>query len=217
MKHFVDIESWERRDNYKNFANFLSSWYGMTAEVECKRAYEKSHELHQSFFIYYLYAILRAANEVKEFRYRTDINKNIVYYDTIDILTPIAVPGRTFYTVRIKYIENFNEFYRKAHETITNIPENGNPYEADQKVYEKGDYDVILLSAIPKLHFTSITFSTLKEPGNAFTFPLMNAGKAMEQNGKLMMPIALTVNHQFVDGAHITSFYEKVEFYLNTI
>jgi chloramphenicol O-acetyltransferase type A len=39
----------------------------------------------------------------------------------------------------------------------------------------------------------------------------------MEQNGKLMMPIALTVNHQFVDGAHITSFYEKVEFYLNTI
>lgn len=209
MKHIIDIEKWERRDNYRLFENAVSSTYSLTSEVECGKAYAAAKASAKSFFVYYLYAVLRAANEVKEFRTRTDKANNVVYYDTVDILTPIAVPGRTFYTIRVKYYEDFDMFYSEARKLITSIPFDGNPYEADNKVNAKGDYDVILLSATPKLYFTSTSSSS------KINFPLMNIGKAVMREGRLVMPLSMNIDHKFIDGAHIQQFIEKVEKYLN--
>ena len=72
MKHIIDIETWERRDNYNFFRNFHNSWISITSEVDCTEAFPAAKAAKRSFFLYYLYAVLRAANEVKEFRFRTD-------------------------------------------------------------------------------------------------------------------------------------------------
>ena len=32
MKHIIDIETWERRDNYNFFRNFHNSWISITSE-----------------------------------------------------------------------------------------------------------------------------------------------------------------------------------------
>lgn len=110
MKHIIDIDTWERRDNYNFFRTFHNSWISITSEVECGEALAAAKASGRSFFLYYLYAILRAANEVKEFRFRTDKNGQVVYHDQVDIISPIAVPGKTFYTVRIPYHEDFERF-----------------------------------------------------------------------------------------------------------
>mgnify|MGYP000340934795 FL=1 len=34
MKHIIDIETWERKDNY-NFRGFANSWIAITSEVDC--------------------------------------------------------------------------------------------------------------------------------------------------------------------------------------
>ena len=95
MKHIIDIETWERRDNYNFFRNFHNSWISITSEVDCTEAFPAAKAAKRSFFLYYLYAVLRAANEVKEFRFRTDKNGQVVYHDQVDIISPIAVPGKT--------------------------------------------------------------------------------------------------------------------------
>lgn len=107
MKHIVDTETWERRDNYNFFRGFANSWIAITSEVDCTEAYTHAKTNGKSFFLYYLYAILRAANEIKEFRYRWDKNGQVIYHDTVDVISPIAVPGKTFYTVRIPYHADF--------------------------------------------------------------------------------------------------------------
>ena len=137
----------------------------------------------------------------------------VVCHDTVDITTPIAVPGKTFYTVRIPWNSDFKAFYEEARRIITSIPEDGDPYGTDKEIAAQGDFDVILLSATPKLYFTSISY-TQYAPGHPLDYPLMNAGKAVTREGRLVMPIALTVSHAFVDGAHISLFFEKVEKYL---
>ena len=38
MKQIIDIETWERRDNYNFFRNFVSSWYSITTEIDCTEA-----------------------------------------------------------------------------------------------------------------------------------------------------------------------------------
>ena len=123
MKHIIDIETWERRDNYNFFRNFHNSWISITSEVDCTEAFPAAKAAKRSFFLYYLYAVLRAANEVKEFRFRTDKNGQVVYHDQVDIISPIAVPGKTFYTVRIPYHADFERFYAEAYHIVHNIPE----------------------------------------------------------------------------------------------
>lgn len=111
MKHIIDIDTWERRDNYGFFRTFLNSWYSVTTEIDCTEASAAAKQSGHSFFLYYLYAVLRSANEVDELRYRTDKNGQVVFHDRVDIISPIAVPGKTFYTVRIPYHEDFKTFF----------------------------------------------------------------------------------------------------------
>ena len=34
MKHIIDIDAWERRDNYGFFRSFVNSWYSVTTEID---------------------------------------------------------------------------------------------------------------------------------------------------------------------------------------
>ena len=162
------------------------------------------------------YAVVRAANEVDELRYRIDKQGQVVFHDCVDIITPIAVPGRTFFTLRIPYHEDFDTFYDEAHRLMTNIPPDGDPYGAEKTLMAQGDYDVVHLSAVPGMYFTSVTY-TLAEAGNACNYPLMTAGKAITREGRLVMPLSIYVNHAFVDGSHLSLFFQKIEQHLKEI
>lgn len=216
MKHIIDIDTWERRDNYGFFRTFLNSWYSVTTEIDCTEASVAAKQSGHSFFLYYLYAVLRSANEVDELRYRTDKNGQVVFHDRVDIISPIAVPGKTFYTVRIPYHEDFKHFYAEAYALITNIPEDGDPYNAERVLMQQGDYDVVHLSAVPKMYFTSTTY-TVAEAGNGCSHPLMTTGKVVSRGERLVFPLSIYVNHAFVDGSHLASFFEKIEKHLKEI
>jgi len=210
MKQIVDIETWERKENFNFFRRFQNPQLSITSEVECGGAKKRAKEAHQSFFLHYLYAVLRAANEIPELRYRIDPEGRVVLYDQIDILSPIKIKENgKFFTIRFPYHEDFETFYQEARKIIDSIPKDGDPYAAENGEVANGDYGLILLSATPDLYFTSITGTQEKQSGN--NYPLLNAGKAITKEGKLVMPIAMTIHHGFVDGHHLSLFYRKVE------
>lgn len=210
MKHIIDIETWERKENFNFFRHFQNPQLSITSEVECGGAKRRAKEAHQSFFLHYLYAVLRAANEISELRYRIDPEGRVVLYDKIDILSPIKIKENgKFFTIRFPYHEDFDTFYQEARKIIDSIPEDGDPYAAENGEIASGDYGLILLSATPDLYFTSINGTQEKQSGN--NYPLLNAGKAITKEGKLVMPIAMTIHHGFVDGHHLSLFYKKVE------
>lgn len=212
-RQIVDIETWERKDNFNFFRNFLNPCITITSEVECTAAKEKAKKNGQSFFIYYLYAILRAANEIKELRFRVDDEGQIIYFETVDVLCPIRMKENgKFFTVRIPWIAGFEDFHREARRIIASIPEDGDPYNAENLSSEENRYSIILVSATPDLYFTSMTHTQERESGSSY--PLLNVGKAVTREGKLVIPVAINVHHGFVDGAHLATFYQKVEKYL---
>lgn len=129
MKQVIDFDTWERKDNFNFFRNFVNSSYSITSEVECGAAKTRAREKGESFFLHYLYAILRAANEIKELRYRLDSENQIILYDTVDVLTPIRLSENgNFYTVRIPWKANFEKFHSNARAIIEAIPKDGSPY-----------------------------------------------------------------------------------------
>ena len=142
-----------------------------------------------------------------------DTEGRVVLYDAIDMLSPIKIKENgKFFTTRFPYHNDFDTFYREAKMIIEAIPEDGDPYAAENGEVADGDYGLILLSATPDLYFTSITGTQEKKSGN--NYPLLNAGKAVVREGKLVMPIAMTIHHGFIDGHHLSLFYKKVEEFL---
>ena len=212
MKHIIDINTWERKETYEFFLGFQNPTISITSEVECAGAKARAKAAGESFFLHYLYAVLRAVNEIPEFRFRIDTEGRVVYFDHVDMLTPIKVKenGR-FFTIRLPWNTDFQTFYTTAKAIINDIDPNGNPYDME-KVGGKDLLDVILLSATPDLYFTSLTCT--QEHRHGSNYPLMNAGKAILKEGKLVMPIAMTIHHGFIDGHHLSLFYKKVEEFL---
>lgn len=211
--HIIDPKDWERKDHFNFFKDFLNPCISVTSEVACGAAKARAHQNGQSFFLTYLHAILRAANEIKELRFRLDNSGRILYFDTVDVQTPIRIhENGQFYSVRIPYHEDFEVFHAEARRIIANIPPNGNPFDADYNAKEENRYNVILVSATPDLYFTSINHTQERQCGGSY--PLLNVGKAITREGQLVMPIAIYVHHGFVDGAHLAEFYRKVEEYL---
>ena len=61
----------------------------MATEIDCTEARAAAKAAGRSFFLYYLYAVLRAVNEIREFRYRTDSRGNVIWHDTVDVISPM--------------------------------------------------------------------------------------------------------------------------------
>lgn len=212
MKHPVDIEHWDRRDNWRFMRDFANSWYSITSEVDVTEAYAEAKQRHESFFIRYLYAILRAVNEIREFGYRPD-GDGVCWFDEIGATVPLAVPGKTFYTVLIPYIKDYKTFYEKVMELKSHIPEDGDPYGVNRELIESGQTGVVNISVTPRLYFTSMTY-TFHKPGLGSDWPLMNVGKVVHRGDRLIMPIAVYVDHCFVDGGNLSTLMEKIQSYL---
>ena len=123
MKHIIDIETWERKENFNFFRHFQNPQLSITSEVECGGAKKRAKEAHQSFFLYYLYAVLRAANEIPELRYRIDPEGRVVLYDKIDILSPIKIKENgKFFTIRFPYTKISIPFIRKPGRLLILFP-----------------------------------------------------------------------------------------------
>ncbi len=227
----IDYNTWDRRENYEFFEEFLNPCYSVTCEVECTSAFENSKRDKSSFFIKYLYAILRAVNEIPELRYRVERERVtdkesgsqnekevIVLYETVSAITPISVgPNGKFHSVNIPYSRSFDEFSKKTGEIILNISGETNPYAAEKSA-KSGPHqymDMVLVAANPGLAFTSMTCTQSSVQGNRK--PLINVGKATCREGKFHIPVFISVHHGLCDGYHLTQFYRLVEKYLGEL
>ena len=208
MKEIIPLESCHRKESVDFFKDFVNPNVSVTCMVNASECFRRAKEYGEKIFPNYLYAILRATNEIKELHYRFTPTGEIACYDRIDVLSPIRLPGNdTFTTLRFTYISDRKEFIASVGRIIENAG-NLSSFGEEEGLEE---YDVVLVSAIPDLPFTSISYTQKHRHGN--DFPLINVGK-MEPSGQ--MPIAICVNHAFVDGQHLSRFYQLVQQYLDS-
>lgn len=205
----INYNTWERRDNFEFFKDFLNPAWSVTCNVECTSAFAKAKKEKSSFFIKYLYAILRAVNEIPELRYRIETVENpddtnhkgmdnniIVLYKKVSVITPISTGDNgKFHSVNIPYYKSFEKFEKNALEIINNLPAQTHPYAAENKVNgEKHKFmDMVLVAANPNLDFSSMTCTQATRHGSEK--PLINVGKATEKEGKMYIPIFISVHH----------------------
>ena len=164
-----------------------------------------SKENGVSFFGRYLHDCMKAINHVENFKYRIEDGK-VIEYDRIHASATIMRNDKTFGFSFIDYHEDFNIF-------ISNLETEKQRIKSSSELYPpKNGLDCIHCSAMPW-----VNFSGHKEPvsGHLESVPKLAFGKASRMNDKLVMNVAITVNHALVDGYLVGLFSEKFQEYLN--
>ena len=204
MKQLIDINYWKRQEEYLFFKTFQSPLVGVTAAVDCSKACRKAKETGVSLAMYYLHAALVAVNRIEDFRYREEDGK-VYLYDRVDLFTPILTEEKNYRSVALKYEEDFQKFLEGAVPVVNEAKSGIGQAHGDGENRK----DLVLISVNPWYRFTGIQLSDPARPHEAI--PIFTFGKITPENGRQMMPVALRVNHGFVDGYHIGCFLNEFQ------
>jgi len=202
MKTLLDIDNWSRKDQFRFFSRFEEPFFGVTVPVNCGHAYQVCKEKGYSFFLYYLHASLKAANETEPFRYIIE-QEQVFVYDQINASATIDRPDGSFGFSYIDYHPDFIAFSTHAKVIMDEVRNSTGLIPAIS-----GE-NVIHYSSIPWLNFTAISHA------RCFSYkdscPKITFGKMTEQNGVQQMPVSVHVHHALMDGFHVAQFVDKFQ------
>lgn len=204
MRKVIDIENWKRKEEYLFFRTFFNPMISVTVEVDCTCARQKAKDQCFPVSMYYMHAGLTAVNHVEEFRYRQE-GEEVVLYDRVDLLTPIHSGSGSYRSVILPAEEDWDLFLEKA----TPLVEAAKRGEGEAHGENEHRRDVLLISVNPWYRFTSVQQAIPQQPHQ--NIPIFTFGKMALQDGKWMMPVAMSVNHGFISGYQIGQYLEEFQ------
>lgn len=206
MKQLLNLDTWNRKDHFNFFSQFDNPYFGITVEIDCTKAYQKSKELSASFFIYYLHKSIVAANSIEAFRYRI-INQEVYLYDTIDASPTINRENCPFGFSYIKYHNDFKEFTKIAKKEIERVQNTTglNPATSGE--------NVIHYSSLPWVKFTSLSHA--QNSSFPDSCPKISFGKMTILKNKRTMPMSVHVHHALMDGFEVGLYIDKFQELMN--
>lgn len=207
MKQLLDINTWSRKDHFHFFSRFEEPFFGVCIPLDCTKAYTYAKENNFSFFLYYLYQSLAAANETTPFRYRISGNE-VWEYENVNASPTINRPDGTFGFAYMDFHAEFSLFNEAAAKEINRVQNTTGLIPA-----VSGE-NVIHYSSIPWLNFTALSHA------RSFSFkdscPKISFGKMTEEQGRKTMPVSIHVHHALMDGFHVAQFADNFQERMNS-
>ena len=202
MAKELNIETWARKEHFNFFKKFEEPFFSVTVELDCTEAYAFCRGNQVSFFLYYLYASLRAANEITPFHYRIQGEK-VIIHNTINASPTINRPDGTFGFSYMPYHVNFSDFMVSANKEIERVRTGKGLMPA-----VSGE-NVIHYSALPWIKFTAMSHA------RSFSFqdscPKIAFGKMTQVDNRRTIPVSIHVHHALMDGIDVSKFLDSYQ------
>ena len=200
----IDIKTWERKEHFEFFNALDNPYWGVVATVNTEKAKSRAKSLNQSLYSYYLHAVLKAINKIPAFRLRVQ-NEDIVLFDKINVSPTTFREDKSFGFSFVEFNEDSSEFDRSLKQEMLHVQSTSgmNLTENASRV------DVIHFSALPWIHFSSLSHATSFQKGQSV--PRVSVGKIIDHQ----MPVSLEMHHGFADGYHAGLFFEQLQFELD--
>ena len=192
-----------RKKHFDHFNKMDQPHFSLVANVDITDFLKTIKEKQWLFTPYMVYILTRAANEIKTFRWRIR-GEEIVEHPSVQ--PSFSVPtdvSDVFSFCTVNYHPKADIFIKDALETMERMR------TAPDFEDEEGRDDFLFMSAIPWVTFTSLTHAMHHSPVDSV--PRITWGKYFEQNGRIMMPLAVQAHHALVDGRNMGEYFEKVE------
>lgn len=205
MFHKIDMETWSRREHYQYYQEKVKTCYQVNVDLDVTKILKRCKKKELKFYPVMIYAIMQGINQNQEFRMALDADGNLGYYDICHpSYTIFHEDDKTFSDIWTAYDEDFKRFYPSAVSDMKHCKK-----VKGIKAKEGKPAAFTPISCAPWLHYTSISHDT---PGpNHMYFPIITFGKYEEQNGKILLPFSVYVNHSVADGYHTAKLVNDIQ------
>lgn len=200
----LDIENWKRKEHYEFFSKMASPYFGITAEVDCTKAYEKTKEKGISFFSYYLHKSMIAVNSVEELKLRI-IDNQVVLFDTIHAGATIGRNDGTFGFIFADFSNDFEEFNSEIQKEIEAVHQSTGLRLNNDDIKK----NLIRHSTLPWTTFTSLLHPTNFD--RTESVPKITFGKFSIRDGKKYLPVSVEAHHGLADGLHLSQYFNEFQ------
>ncbi len=200
MHQELDLNNWNRKNQFDFFKDFEDPFFNITADVKVDRLYGFTKKEGLSFFLSTLYFSTKAANQIPEFRYRISGGKVFVY-DHLHCGSTIFLDNQTFSFCYFQQEGDLRTFCKRGRDQIAAMKAKNN---FEPRLSQE---DIIHYSVLPWIKFTGIKHA--RKFRKEDSIPKIVFGKYKNTNDQdKIMPVSLDAHHALMDGYHAAKYFE---------
>lgn len=202
----IDMNEYYRKGVFRHFTEDCKCSVSMTARVDVTDLVKRSKETNTKFYINFLYLLCKVLNSRDDYKmsYRWQTNELICY----DVINPTQYvfheDTETCTPVYTNYSPDYNEFYKNAVADVEAAKQT-REYQLDAENHPNW-FDA---SYVSWLSYDSLNVEL--PDGYVYLPPIINWGKYREENGRLMMPLTVRLNHAIAAGFLVANVYRLLE------
>ena len=202
----IDIETYYRKGVFRHFSEDCKCSTSMTARVDVTDLVKYSKSTGTKFYINFLYLLTKVLNSRDDYKmaYLWQTNELICY----DVINPTQYvfheDTETCTPVYSNYDPDYKTFYDNALADVEKAKET-REYGLDAANHPNW-FDA---SYISWLSYDSLNVEL--PDGYLYFLPIINWGKYREENGRLMLPLTVRMNHAIADGYLVAKVYKLLE------
>ena len=202
----IDRENWSRKEYFEHYFSNVPCTYSMTTKLDITKIIESKKKLYPAM-LYYLTTIV---NRHVEFRITFNKDNELgVYDEMLPCYTIFHKDTETFSNLWTVYCKDYEEFYKMYEDDLRQ-------YGNQKGMFGKPDVpdNCFTVSMIPWVSFEGFNLNLQK--GYDYLLPIFTMGKYYEENGRILLPLAIQVHHAVCDGFHLCRFVNELQELLNS-
>ncbi|WP_300081247.1 type A chloramphenicol O-acetyltransferase [uncultured Thomasclavelia sp.] len=202
----IDRENWSRKEYFEHYFSNVPCTYSMTTKLDITKIIESKKKLYPAM-LYYLTTIV---NRHVEFRIAFNKDNELgVYDEMLPCYTIFHKDTETFSNLWTVYCKDYEEFYKMYENDLRQ-------YGNQKGMFGKPDVpdNCFTVSMIPWVSFEGFNLNLQK--GYDYLLPIFTMGKYYEENGRILLPLAIQVHHAVCDGFHLCRFINELQELINS-
>lgn len=202
----IDKETYYRKGVFRHFSEDCKCSTSITSGIDVTELVKYSKTTNTKFYINFLYLLSKVLNSRDDYKmgylWQTD---ELICYDVINPTHYVFHEDtETCTLVYSVYDENYEVFYKKAVDDIGKAKQT-RAYGLDAANHPNW-FDA---SYISWLSYDSLHIEL--PDGYLYFSPIVNWGKYKEENGRLMMPLTVRLNHAIADGYLVANVFRLLQ------
>lgn len=202
----IDKETYYRKGVFRHFSKDCKCSASMTARIDVTELAAWSKQTNSKFYLNFLYILSKVMNSRDDYRmgYLWQTGELICY----DVVNPTQYvfheDTETCTPVYTHYCEDYDTFYAGAQKDVEEAKKT-REYGLDMENHPNW-FDA---SYISWLSYDSLNIEL--PDGYLFFAPIVNWGKYREENGRLVMPVSVRLNHAIADGYLLANVFRLLQ------
>ncbi len=205
----IEMNTWPMAQAFYYYTQMAPTTYTINVMMDVTTLRSTLKKKGYKFFPVYLYLVTRAIEKQQELRIAVK-DGVLGYWETLTPAYPqFHEDDKTTSLLWTEYDNCFQSFY---HAYIDDTQTYGDDHGI---LTTKGVPlpNAYIISCIPWFSFNS--FSLHNHGIKDYYVPSFEAGGFVENNGKIQMPLSVTVHHATTDGYHLKVFFEELQKTMN--